>query len=80
MKDDLDGKKKDKICWIKIKNLQLLIDDGSNAKKEKGTKKYVAKRNRNPNKIEDFQSSVSWEEGGVNLTIFNSFIFQEELI
>ena len=64
MKDDLDGEKKDKICWIKIKNLQLLIDDGSNAKKEKNTKKYVAKRKLNPNKIEDFQSSVFWQGGG----------------
>ena len=41
MKDKLCRKIIGKICWIKSKNLSL--DDGSEDKKAKGTKKYVIK-------------------------------------
>ena len=47
MKDELDGKILAKFLGLRAKTCSYLIDDGSEDKKVKGTKKFVIKRNLN---------------------------------
>ena len=44
MKDELDVKNHEKICWIKSKNFNYLIDDSIEDKKAKVTKKICHKK------------------------------------
>ena len=54
-KDDLGGKIMDKICGPRAKTYAFLLDDNSECKKAKGTKKCVIKRTL---KFEDYCDSI----------------------
>ena len=57
MKNDLRGKIMTKFVGLRAKTYSYLTDDGSEDKKEKGTKKCVIKRKLNLKTIKMFKSN-----------------------
>ena len=61
MKGELGGKIITKFVGLKAKTFSYLIDDGSEDKKAKGTKKCVIKRNlENLKIIKAIQKQLNW--------------------
>ena len=66
MKDELSGKIMTKFVGLRAKTCSCLIDDGSENKKAKGTKKCFIKKNLNLKIMKTFQKQFNL---GIKYTI-----------